>query len=79
MTREEFLLEKFKEKSERYAENHKQFFADPSTGKVPSFKIADNLYYVGDAYVCIHLIDTGDGLIIIDPVYPHILISDGSV
>ena len=77
MIREEFLLEKFKEKSERYAENHKQFFKDPSTGKVPSFKIADNLYYVGDAYVCIHLIDTGDGLILIDSGYlgaTHLLV-----
>lgn len=30
------------------------------------FQIFGNLYYVGDEWVCVHLIDTGDGLLLID-------------
>ena len=30
------------------------------------FQMFGNLYYVGDTWVCIHLIDTGDGLLILD-------------
>ena len=30
------------------------------------FQIFGNLYYVGDTWVCAHLIDTGDGLLLID-------------
>lgn len=33
-------------------------------------KIIKDLYYVGDKMVCMHLIDTGDGLILIDGGYP---------
>ena len=35
------------------------------------FKIAGNLYYVGNTAVSSHLIDTGDGLILIDTTFPH--------
>ena len=35
------------------------------------FCIFGNLYYVGDNMVSTHLIDTGDGLILIDPGYPQ--------
>ena len=40
-------------------------------------RIFGNLYFVGIRAVCTHLIDTGDGLIIIDPGYReslHIII-----
>lgn len=33
---------------------------------VNPFQIYGNLYYVGDSWVCTHLIDTGDGLLLID-------------
>ena len=33
---------------------------------VPPFQIFGNVYYVGDSWVCVHLIDTGDGLLLID-------------
>lgn len=33
---------------------------------VKPFKIFGNVYYVGDSWVCVHLIDTGDGLLLID-------------
>ena len=35
------------------------------------FCIADNLYYVGNRDVSVHLVDTGDGLILIDTGYPQ--------
>ena len=33
---------------------------------VHPFQIFGNVYYVGDDWVCVHLIDTGDGLLLID-------------
>lgn len=33
---------------------------------VKPFKMFGNLYYVGDSWVCVHLIDTGDGLLLFD-------------
>ena len=35
------------------------------------FHIADNLYYVGNKDVSIHLFDTGEGLLILDTSYPQ--------
>lgn len=40
-------------------------------GYVKPFKIFGNLYFVGTEPASTHLIDTGDGLIVIDPGYPH--------
>ena len=42
----------------------------PEKYYVPPVKIIKNLYYVGDKMVCIHLVDTGDGLVLIDAGYP---------
>ena len=33
---------------------------------VHPFRIFGNVWYVGDDWVCVHLIDTGDGLLLID-------------
>lgn len=77
MTREEFLREKKKEKIENYHKKHAAFYTNPSTARIEPFKIADRLYYVGDKYVCIHLIDTGAGLVLLDSGYlgaEHLLI-----
>ena len=30
------------------------------------FQIYGNLYYVGDSWVCVHIIDTGKGLLMFD-------------
>lgn len=35
------------------------------------FRIAGNLYYVGNRDVSVHLVDTGDGLLLIDTGYPQ--------
>nr|MBQ4320223.1 MBL fold metallo-hydrolase [Clostridia bacterium] len=66
MTRKEYLTEKYNEQAQGYRNRHRKFYENPSTSRVEPFKIADNLYYVGDAEVCVHLIDTGDGLILLD-------------
>jgi metallo-beta-lactamase class B len=33
---------------------------------VHPFRIFGNVWYVGDSWVCVHLIDTGDGLLLLD-------------
>ncbi len=66
MTKKEFLLEKFHEAWGGYASRMMDFYKNPSTAYIEPFKIADGLYYVGDKKVCVHLIDTHDGLILID-------------
>lgn len=77
MTRDEFLSEKMKEMKEKYAQKNREFYTNPSVARIEPFKIADNLYYVGDRKVCIHLINTGDGLILLDSGYlgaEHLLV-----
>lgn len=51
--------------------NHKEYYTTPETYDVEPFRIFGNLYYVGDKKVCMHLIDTGDGLILFDSGYSH--------
>lgn len=65
MTKENFL-QKQVEHADRYRKKHEAFYANPSISRMEPFRIADQLYYVGDKEVCIHLIDTGDGLILLD-------------
>ena len=45
----------------------------PWEGYVKPFKIFGNLYFVGTKPASTHLIDTGDGLIVIDPGFPQSL------
>lgn len=46
---------------------------DPATQYVEPFRIFDNVYYVGMRFVSVYLIDTGDGLILIDALFdPHV-------
>lgn len=73
----EFLLKKYQEFRANYDHKNKAFYTNPSIAMIEPFQIADGLYYVGDKKVCIHLIDTGDGLILIDSGYigaAHILV-----
>jgi glyoxylase-like metal-dependent hydrolase (beta-lactamase superfamily II) len=37
--------------------------------QVPPFRIFDNLYYVGNSYVCAYVLKTSAGLIMIDTLY----------
>ncbi|MBQ4097975.1 MAG: MBL fold metallo-hydrolase [Clostridia bacterium] len=43
----------------------------PWEGKMTPFKLFSNVYYVGTYQACCYLIDTGDGLIMIDPGYKN--------
>lgn len=54
-----------------YATNHTDYFAHPEKYALEPFRIFGNLYYVGDRKACPYLIDTGDGLILIDTGYGH--------
>ncbi|MBE7036675.1 MAG: MBL fold metallo-hydrolase [Ruminococcaceae bacterium] len=77
MTKREFLLKRFNEMIDDYYAHQEEFHKAPATSFMEPFKIADGLYYVGDTRVCIHLIDTGDGLILLDSGFPesqHLLI-----
>ena len=42
------------------------FWVKQENRYVKPFKIYGNLYYVGDDWVCSHLVDTGDGLLLFD-------------
>ena len=46
-------------------------FKYPHKYAVHPFRIAGNLYYVGNSAVSSHLIDSGDGLILIDTTFPQ--------
>lgn len=77
MTKEEFLIEKHNNFMDGYTKGKTKFYTNPSVSRIEPFKIADGLYYVGDKEVCVHLIDTGDGLILIDSGFfgaTHILV-----
>lgn len=46
---------------------------NPWEGKMEPFKIIGNVYFVGTFQASCHLIDTGEGLILIDPGYSNTL------
>lgn len=54
-----------------FRERHRAFYEDPERGRMEPFRIFGNLYYVGDKHVCMHLIDTGAGLVLFDCGYGH--------
>jgi metallo-beta-lactamase class B len=43
--------------------------SDPALQRVEPFSIFDNVYYIGIGWVSAYLVDTGDGLIMIDALY----------
>lgn len=56
-------------------EEHRNRIAGKKTGKffinqelryVKPFQIYGNLYYVGGSWVCVHIVDTGEGLLMFD-------------
>lgn len=77
MTKKEYLLKEYHDFTDNKKQKSHYFYANPSLERIDPFQIADQLYYVGDKKVCIHLIDTGDGLILLDSGYfgtAHLLI-----
>ena len=53
-----------------YRENKRKITV-PTDGRVTPFKITDNVYFVGTYQASVHLIDTGDGYILIDTGYEN--------
>lgn len=47
------------------------YYKDPASYAIAPFQIFGNLYYVGDKKVCMHLVDTKEGLILFDTGYSH--------
>lgn len=43
-----------------------KYFLNQEARYVHPFRIYGNVWYVGDSWVCVHLIDTGNGLLLID-------------
>jgi len=54
-----------------YAVNLADYFSHPGKYQLAPFRIFGNLYYIGDQKACPYLIDTGEGLILIDTGYAH--------
>ena len=50
-------------------EKRKELCSSPWLGRMKPFKVIENVYFVGTYQASCHLIDTGDGLIMIDPGY----------
>ena len=61
----------YQERLKEYVDKMADFCRDPAKYHEDPFRIYGPLYYVGDRRVCLHLIDTGEGLVLIDSGYPH--------
>jgi metallo-beta-lactamase class B len=61
----------YQERLTQYVGIMSDFCRDPGKYRIDPFRIFGPLYYVGDKKVCIHLIDSGDGLVLIDSGYPN--------
>ncbi|HHU06084.1 MAG TPA: MBL fold metallo-hydrolase [Clostridiales bacterium] len=63
-----------REKYEEYIRRQKEMASAPmgrlwtnqESRYIEPFRLFGNVYYVGDSWVCVHLIDTGDGLLLLD-------------
>ena len=51
--------------------NLADYYKNPQNYTIEPFRIFGNLYYVGDKKVCMHLVDTGAGLILFDSGFSH--------
>ena len=59
----------YEEAFRRFEPALEDFYRNPLNYRMEPFCIYGNLYYVGNRKVCMHLIDTGDGLILFDTGY----------
>ena len=48
-----------------------EVYEEPWAFDTPPVQLSDNIWYVGNTSVGSHLIDTGDGLILVDTTYPQ--------
>ncbi|MBQ9911172.1 MAG: MBL fold metallo-hydrolase [Lachnospiraceae bacterium] len=65
------MVRSFDEYVSDYRRRYTDFYKNPQEAYLAPFRIYGNLYYVGDRKACMHLIDTGEGLVLIDMGFPH--------
>ena len=53
----------------KHQSKNRDYYTHPASAFVEPFRIADGLWYVGDSHVCVHLIETREGLILLDSGY----------
>ncbi len=61
----------FEEVEGSFLKNMTDFYRHPERYYLEPFRIAGNLYYVGDKKVCVHLLATEEGLMLFDSGYQH--------
>lgn len=61
----------YRELMNGFLPNLADYYENPTKYNISPFRIYGNLYYVGDKKVCMHLIDTNDGLVLFDTGYSH--------
>ena len=61
----------YREVMDGFLPSLENYYQHPEAFSMEPFKIFGNLYYVGNKKVCMHLVDTGDGLILFDSGYSH--------
>ena len=61
----------YKELMDGFLPNLRDYYQNPTKYNIEPFRIFGNLYYVGDKKVCMHLVDTGAGLVLFDTGYSH--------
>ena len=57
--------------ADQFRAGKKAFYDDPEAFAMEPFRIWEDLYYVGDKMLCMHLVDTGEGLLLFDCGYGH--------
>lgn len=67
----EWYEQEFLTHRQMHLEAKKSYYASAATKYIAPFQIADRLWYVGDKAVCVYLIETDEGLILLDSGYPN--------
>ena len=66
MSAKEDYLEFLERRKKAVKNSMFKYFVNQEKRWIKPFNIFGNVYYVGDSWVCVHLIDTGEGLLLID-------------
>ncbi len=61
----------WEEKEKLFFQKHEPYYAHPEKSWIDPFRIIGNVYFIGDRVVAPYLIDTGEGLMLLDTGYPH--------
>jgi metallo-beta-lactamase class B len=68
----EKAIRNWDEMEKAYNKRAEPYIADYMTKYMKPFRIFGNLYYIGDKVICLHMVDTGEGLILFDTGFPHV-------